>query len=286
MDFQEDIKEFYDSHRIAHIAVGEADFRYVLCGPEDAEHTLMYLVGGLGMFEAWLKHIEIMEKDYRILAFDLPMNAMTNEETVDSMEAFLKELGFSRVVVIGSSLGGFIGQMFARKYPKRVEKLVLYSTSGLTKNSIEGLKKQYRYMGVTSTLEKVLPYKWMNRFFLGIMKKMISKEATEEERKYLSELFEWCMDTTRYTREFSSHIESLQFDLINTVPIMKDNLEYLDGKVLLILPEDDTQFTDAMKKELVDTMTNPVILEMKGGHVATLMKVEEYTEVTRKFIEM
>ena len=285
MNFQTDIENLYKNHEIKHMAVGSADFRYILCGSETAEHTLVYLVGGLGMFEAWLKHIEVMEKEYRILAFDLPIDVMTNEETIDRIEDFLAALDIPKTVFIGSSLGGFIAQMFARKYPDRVEKLVLYSPSGLTSDSIEGLKKQFGYMKVTRVLGKILPYKWLNRFFLNIMKKMISKDATAEERKYLSDMFEWCMDPSRYTKKFSDHIEALQFDLINTTPITKADMEYLKGNVLLVLPNDDDQFTAEMKNDLIETMIDPLVLEMKGGHVATLMKVEEYTRATKEFIE-
>ena len=66
---------------------------------------------------------------------------------------------------------------------------------------------------------------------------------------------------------------------------MKISITYLDGKVLLILPEDDDFFTADMQKDLTDMMTSPVICHMTGGHTATIMKVAEYVKFIKDFLK-
>ena len=77
---------------------------------------------------------------------------------------------------------------------------------------------------------------------------------------------------------------SLLADIINWKPCTADDLAYLAGKVLLILPEDDSVFSREMQEELISIMTDPETVRISGGHTATLMKSDEYIEAVKKFL--
>lgn len=55
-------------------------------------------------------------------------NATTVDGMADSGAAFVKALGLSQVDVLGFSIGGFVAQSFAHRYPDLVRKLVLVGT--------------------------------------------------------------------------------------------------------------------------------------------------------------
>jgi pimeloyl-ACP methyl ester carboxylesterase len=50
------------------------------------------------------------------------------EKLADDVAQVIERLGIERVTIMGWSMGGFIAQAFAVKYPNRLEKLVLLST--------------------------------------------------------------------------------------------------------------------------------------------------------------
>ncbi|MEO4002072.1 alpha/beta hydrolase [Mesorhizobium sp. CAU 1732] len=55
-------------------------------------------------------------------------NATTVDGMADGGAAFVKALGLSQVDVLGFSIGGFVAQSFAHRYPELVRKLVLVGT--------------------------------------------------------------------------------------------------------------------------------------------------------------
>ena len=58
----------------------------------------------------------------------------------------------------------------------------------------------------------------------------------------------------------------------------------LEGKVLLILPDQDF-FSGKMQEDLIHLMHHPEIRYVSGGHLATVLKVDEYVQSIRSFLE-
>lgn len=57
----------------------------------------------------------------------------------------------------------------------------------------------------------------------------------------------------------------------------------LEGKILLILPDQDF-FSGKMQKDLIQLMHNPTIKYVSGGHLSTVLKVEDYVQTIRGFL--
>src|SRR5437016_389985 len=66
--------------------------------------------------------------NYAGVASSTGENATTVDGMADHVATFVKALGLSLVDVLGFSIGGFVAQSFAQRYPVLVRRLVLVGT--------------------------------------------------------------------------------------------------------------------------------------------------------------
>ena len=95
-------------------------------------------IHGLGAcWQTWLENLPFFAKSHRCIALDLPgFGASQMPEQDISIDFFsevvfelLDELDVKRSIVVGNSMGGFIGADMATDHPQRVERLVLVSAA-------------------------------------------------------------------------------------------------------------------------------------------------------------
>lgn len=98
----------------------------------------LVLIEGLGVATwLWEKQIAAFSKHFTTLVFDnrgvgksdKPAGPYTIDLMADDLAGLLDSLKISKTHVLGISMGGFIAQSFALRYPHKVERLVLVSTS-------------------------------------------------------------------------------------------------------------------------------------------------------------
>src|SRR5436305_1514144 len=103
------------------------------------------LIEGVGYHTwMWYKQFPAFSRHFRTLIYDnrgvglsdKPPGPYTHEQNADDLAALLDHLGWERTHVLGISMGGFIAQEFALKYPERLEKLVLVATAFGGKNMV------------------------------------------------------------------------------------------------------------------------------------------------------
>ena len=101
---------------------------------------LVFIHGLSGCWQNWLENIPHFARSHRVIAVDLPGfgdSPMPREKIsingyAGTVDALLHQLGIERAVIVGNSMGGFIGAELAIEYSTRVDKLVLVSAAGLT----------------------------------------------------------------------------------------------------------------------------------------------------------
>jgi pimeloyl-ACP methyl ester carboxylesterase len=100
---------------------------------------LLFIHGLGGVWQNWLLNLPAFMDTHRVVAFDLPGFGQSEVAPEESIPAFARtadrlcaELGLDCPVVIGNSMGGFVGAELAVSFPTRVEKLVLVSAAGLS----------------------------------------------------------------------------------------------------------------------------------------------------------
>jgi pimeloyl-ACP methyl ester carboxylesterase len=102
--------------------------------------VLVFIHGLSGCWQNWLENIPFFARSHRVIAVDLPgfgasplpTEKITIRGYAGIVDALLDSLGIERAVVVGNSMGGFIGAELAIEFATRVEKLVLVSAAGLT----------------------------------------------------------------------------------------------------------------------------------------------------------
>ena len=101
---------------------------------------LLWLHGLGGVWQNWLLNIAAFKDTHRCVAFDLPgfgQSEMPREDIsipgfAQAADAVCRELRLDNPVVLGNSMGGFVGAELALRFPTRVSKLVLVSAAGLS----------------------------------------------------------------------------------------------------------------------------------------------------------
>jgi pimeloyl-ACP methyl ester carboxylesterase len=101
---------------------------------------MLFIHGLGGRWQNWLLNIPEFMDTHRVVALDLPGFGASEMPAEDvSIKGFAKvvdalcsELGIDCPVVVGNSMGGFVGAELALSFPTRVERLVLVAAAGLT----------------------------------------------------------------------------------------------------------------------------------------------------------
>jgi pimeloyl-ACP methyl ester carboxylesterase len=100
---------------------------------------LLFIHGLGGIWQNWLLNIPAFMGTHRCVAVDLPgfgMSEMPDECSIPgfarTVDRVCAQLGIEEPVVIGNSMGGFVGAELAVRYPRRVSKLVLVAAAGLS----------------------------------------------------------------------------------------------------------------------------------------------------------
>jgi len=109
--------------------------------------VLLFVHGLSGNWQNWLLNIPAFMDRYRVIAPDLPgfggSDMPAGEISIHGyarvLDRLCDELGIERVLLVGNSMGGFVGAELALSFPTRVDKLVLVSAAGI---SIEHQRRQ------------------------------------------------------------------------------------------------------------------------------------------------
>ncbi|XP_051190108.1 uncharacterized protein [Lolium perenne] len=109
------------------ISIGSKLWRYYDFGPK-AVQPLICIPGIAGTADVYYKQImSLSMKGYRVISIDVPQ-VWNHHEWIHSFEKFLDSMNIHHVHIYGTSLGGFLAQIFAQQRPRRVKSLVLSNT--------------------------------------------------------------------------------------------------------------------------------------------------------------
>lgn len=129
--------------------IKEGKFRYIEIGEGTPIIILHGLMGGLSNFQGVSEHFP--KKGYKVLIPELPIYAMpmlkTNvKQFAKYVEKFMEFKDLKDVILLGNSLGGHIGLLHTKMYPKRVKALVITGSSGLYESAMgDGYPKRGDY---------------------------------------------------------------------------------------------------------------------------------------------
>ena len=280
MLYSEKLELFEKEHSCQFVTVDGARFRYILCGREGGK-TLVLLNGGMNTLEMWMDYVDDLSQENRVLLFDYPQELRTNQELVVGMHGFFRRLDIREPIFVGASDGGMVSQIYVQKYPGETGGLILISTGGMDENTLKSLKRKYLLAPVMLWYMKHCNYEKLKPRLIKAGMSHLRNESAEEVA-YAQNMFETIFKD--YPQAKDVHISSLLADLMNQKPVTAADFEALQGKILLILPDQDF-FSGQMQQDLIRLMHQPKIACVSGGHLSTVLKTEDYLRTIHDFLD-
>lgn len=219
------------------------------------------------MFE---KQVEVLKKDYRVIAYDhrgqgqseflLPLDMDTL--AVDAAE-LLKELCQGPVHFVGLSMGGFIGMRLAARYPELVKSLVLLETSANAEPvenhpKYKTLNALVKWVGIVSPIaSKVMPI----MFAQSWLKNPANKEAIKR----------WKGELQKNKKRITSAVDGVIFR-----KGMEDELKNISCPTMVVVGDEDVATKPEKAKFIQMGISNAVLHTVIGaGHSSCIEKPEE-----------
>jgi len=180
--------------RSRQLEVSAATLHYLVRDHPEPAATVVF-VHGLGTSSSsWSKILPLIRGPFRLLALDLPgfgFSAVKNprgycglSDQVGALEEFLDALGVQPVVLVGHSLGGWVGAHVALRQPRRIEHLILVDAAGVYFDGVERSRDLFTLRSVKDT-RKLLNNLWyrypwyFKPFAVSIHKELIHRHMNE-----------------------------------------------------------------------------------------------------------
>jgi len=120
---------------LAALTTKDGRFSYAAAGKPDGT-ALVFLHGIGGAARGWRGQLDRFADRYRAIAWDMPgyggsapLATMTIASLADALRQFLQQLGVSRPILVGHSIGGMIVQQVLVDEPRIARAVVLAQTS-------------------------------------------------------------------------------------------------------------------------------------------------------------
>jgi pimeloyl-ACP methyl ester carboxylesterase len=201
----------------------------------------------------------------------------TMDELCDGIAAILQHEGISRAHVMGGSYGGFVGQVFVRRFPAVTRSLILSHTTVPDSTGIENTRRMLKALFLLPT--DVL------RWLLGrSLAKLMPADASSPSMLLMLAMFHEIMNHHLAKADFLGIMDrTLDFYARNFTP---QNLAGWPGKILLVLAEDDPASPEKVRQAFKNLYPQAEWKLFHGtGHATAVTNQEEYLAAIDGFLQ-
>ncbi len=236
--------------------------------------TIVLLHGFLENKKMWKDYVTLFSEKYRVITIDLLGHGESDslgyvhsmEDNANAVNEVLEHLKIDKAIILGHSMGGYVGMAFAELYPQKIQKLVLLNSTS-KEDSAE--KK----------LNRTRAIKAVKQNYVGFVSLAIANLFSENNRIRLAEEIEKVKEQALKT-PLQGIIASLE-----GMKIRKDREFILHENrfpVLLILGKKDPvlNYEDSLS-QIEDTTVELVSFE--DGHMSHIENKEELKIVLANF---
>lgn len=269
---REALKTFREQYPLKTILVNDTEWTYHDAGR--GEKTILWLVGGLKKADAAYKSIPLLADSYRIIAPDYP--ALSSMKSLaDGLARICDAENINSVYVLAGSFGGMLAQVFLRKYPDKVEKIVLSTTTAPDAKHIE----RYQQLLDMTTLapQELLQETAQSQMFATIAP---ADNEADFYRAYLKELYEYRLEKADIVSIYETIIDYMGYNFS-----AKDLADW-DGKMLIINSDNDATFGQDVQNSLIDLYPEANVHTFEGaGHSPGSTRRKEFFAKVRDFFK-
>jgi pimeloyl-ACP methyl ester carboxylesterase len=235
--------------------------------------ALLLLSGALAIPDISWNTIAHFAEEYRVIVPAYPA-VKTMGELMEGIAEILRREGIQRAHVLGGSYGGFVAQVFVRRYPEMVRSLVLSHTLPPYRETGEKIRK-------TMGLLRVLP-EGLLRWLLGKRMGALLPEKTDQVALMYA-LYRELLDLRLKKADFLGIFwRTVDYCALQFTP---QDLAEWEGRVLLVLADDDPGTPEAVRLEL-SRLYPPARMHLfhGTGHASSVLNQEEYQAVIGAFL--
>ena len=228
----------------------EGKFSYIESGEGTPIIVLHGLMGGLSNFEGV---ISFFSGRYKVVVPELPLF---------SMPLLTTSKKFEKVSLLGNSLGGHVGLLYTKLYPKEVKALILTGSSGLYESAMsEGYPRRGDYEFIKKKCEEV--------FY----------DPAVATKEIVDEVFENISDRSKLIKTLALAKSAIRHNMAKDLPKMTT-------PVCLIWGKNDSVTPPKVAEEFHELLPNSELFWIdKCGHAPMMEHPDEFNEVLNKWLE-
>lgn len=267
---REELRSFRLTHPYQKLEVNGVGWEFIASG--QGKQALLLLGGGASVGETGFKTIQRMEKYFRVISPSYPPVGKMSVVS-DGLGEILDREGFQKAHVTGHSLGAAVGHVFVRLQPQRVDKLVLDGFGLYTPSHTRAARLFFK-------LPSRLIYAYYRRVFRVLLKNIDPSEKAFMSA-YIEELFTRLHSRETFLGQFNLLIDI--FDHAEQYRVFQPVER--QGRVLLVLAEDDRGFSPAEREALKASYPGARVHSFaSGGHMSGWTHTEEFNRVVDEFL--
>jgi pimeloyl-ACP methyl ester carboxylesterase len=270
----EPYRQFRDEHAFKHITQDGITWAYydLGSGPE----TRLMLTGALAIPYFDWHHLLRFAQTHRVIAPCYPA-VDTMDALCDGLAEILRHEGITRAHVQGGSYGGFVAQIFVRRYPDMTASLILSHTQP-TYPDDEGTVKLQRML----RWARLLPA-GMLRWMLSLSLNRLMPEKTPDmalQFAIYAELLRVCLTKADF---LSILARTVDYEGHRFTP---DDLADWPGRILIIMTENDRTTPESVRADFKRLYPQAQVHLFEGtGHVTSWEQADAYRAVINGFLD-
>jgi pimeloyl-ACP methyl ester carboxylesterase len=243
----------------------EEGFKYIETGGEGTPLMLLHgLFGALSNFEDLVNHFSHKHNVVIPLLpiYELPIFQVSVSGLVDFVDKFVEFKGYNKVHVLGNSLGGHNGLLYANAHPERIASMILTGSSGLYESAFGTAfpkRGDYEYIKTKTAATFYDPA-------------VASKELVDE-------VFGIVNDRGKAIRVVATAKSAVRHNL-------GDKLHQIKAPTLLIWGLQDIVTPPFVGEKFRDLIENSTLYMLdKCGHAPMMEKPEEFNRLLEAFLD-
>ena len=240
---------------------------------------LILVMGLSGDIQAWALQVPTLAKYFRVITYDnrgagrtsAPDKPQSIATMANDLAALMDHLAISRAHILGWSMGGYIAQEFAIKYPAKVEKLALVTTAP----NIDGYGRAVLNSWINAKRSNLSREQWY-RFTAPYLYSaaLLDDPARFEAAIANSASNPYAQQDHAFIRQAEA---CLAFDA-------SDRLSAVKSQTLVVGSKDDVLVPARNSEKLASLLTGSTLKILQGGHAGLIEYPNEYNTAFLEFL--
>lgn len=170
VELVEQWQQFQSRYKTKSLNIQGITWHYIDAG--HSEIPLVLLPGSVRFAEFWFRLIQVESARRRVVAVSLPPVEKLELLCIELVR-LLDRLGMSQIDLLGTSLGGYLAQVFVRSHPQRVRRLILANTNS-PRRTVSGKYQRLVW------LVRWLPVRWQQLLLSAQTARLIATSSRDE----------------------------------------------------------------------------------------------------------